>query len=166
MSKDGILEILKRAILLEMQGKSFYEGMASATASEGVRTIFTIMAEEEEKHKSVLSKKYREYETSGSTGSAVDLGSPEVFAEKVLSEKIRSEIGAAGYEAAGIGAAIELEKNAVKLYKEEAEKSGDEGVSTLFRELALWEQSHMTFLSNLYDDLIEESWNEADFWPF
>ncbi len=166
MSNDGILEILKRAILLEMQGKSFYEGMASATASEGVRRIFTIMAEEEDKHKTVLSQKYREYETAGSISSAIDLGSPEVFADKVLSEQVRSEIGAAGYEAAGIGAAIELEKNAVKLYREEAEKSEDDGAARLFRELAQWEQSHMTFLSNLYDDLIEESWNEADFWPF
>jgi rubrerythrin len=124
------------------------------------------MAEEEDKHKTVLSQKYREYESSGSISSGMELGAPEVFAEKVLSEQIRREIGAAGYEAAGIGAAIELEKNAVKLYREEADKSGDEGAARLFRELAQWEQSHMTFLSNLYDDLIEESWNEADFWPF
>lgn len=166
MSRNGILEILKRAILLEMQGKSFYDGMAAATKSEGVRKIFTIMAEEEETHKRVLSEKYREYEASGAMSGDPGLGEPERFAETVLSARIRKEISAAGYEAAGIGAAIELEKNAVKLYTEEAESCGDPEASRLFEELARWERTHMAFLSDLYDDLIEDSWNEADFWPF
>jgi rubrerythrin len=166
MSKDQTLEILKRAILLEMQGKSFYEGMAEATKSEGVKRIFTIMAEEEEQHKVILSKKFHEFQSTGAMEETLELGSPESFADTVLSEQIRKEIGAAGYEAAGIGAAIELEKKAVALYEEQARKAGEGAAGKLFRDLALWERSHMTFLSELYDDLIEASWNEADFWPF
>jgi rubrerythrin len=166
MAEAKALEILKKAILLEEQGMNFYGRIAEQTKSEAVRNIFSIMADEEKKHKEALSAQYRRYQKDGSFRMEGSLGSPNEFADNVLTEKIKSEINAAAYEAASISAAIGMEKQAIELYSGRAEEAEDPEEQKIYRELANWEKTHVTFLNNIYNDLLEDAWYDANFWPF
>ena len=166
MADNSVLEIVKKAILLERQGMSFYGQVAAQTKSESVKNIFSIMAEEEKKHMESLTAQYRHYEKEGKFYLDQPLGSPNEFSDKVLSEKIKGEINAASYEAASISAAVAMEKEAVDLYSRRAEEADDPEEKKLYGELAAWEKTHVGFLSRIYRDLLEDSWYDSNFWPF
>ena len=165
MSESKVIDILKKAIVLEQQGRSFYLGVAEHTESDAVRNIFSIMAEEERMHEQVLTEQATRY-SKGEAFSVQELGAPEEFSREVLSAKITGQITAASYEAASISAAMSMEKNAVELYSRRAEETSDEAEKALYSELARWEKTHLAFLSDIYNDLLESSWYQAGFWPF
>ena len=166
MAEEKVVEVLKKAILLEQQGMSFYSRVAEQTRSEAVRNIFSIMAGEEKKHMEALTSQYKKYKESGSFSLKESLGEPNDFIEEVLSEKVKSEIDAAGYEAASISAAIGMENAAIELYSARAREAEDPDEKKLYQELATWEKTHVSFLSRIYSDMLEASWYDADFWPF
>lgn len=166
MSDSKVVDILKKAIILEQQGQSFYRAVAGQTKSEAVKNIFTIMAEEEQKHEAALTKQAERYSSGKGFDMDFDLGQQEEYSSKVLSPQIKGQIGAAGYEAASISAAIAFEQKAVDLYSQRAAESGDEAEKALFSELANWERTHLTFLNEIYTDLLEDSWYDQKFWPF
>jgi rubrerythrin len=166
VSEDRALEVLKRAILLERQGKAFYEQVSRQSQSPAVSRFFLTMAEEENQHIEALSKQFSGYAAGGTFGEATLDGPAGNIVSSVLSSKVRREISAAGYEAAAISAAIEMENRAVALYSERAESSKDTHERDLYRWLARWERGHLKLLAEINDDLIEEIWNENNFWPF
>ena len=61
MDENKTLDILKKAILLEKRGKSFYATVASQTNKEAVRRFFKQMAEEEDNHIRVLSEQFKSF---------------------------------------------------------------------------------------------------------
>jgi rubrerythrin len=166
MAESKVVEVLKKAILLEQQGMNFYKGIAENSKSEAVKNIFTIMADEEKKHMDALTAQYKKYEKGGSFSFDEGMGSPNEFSDKVLSEKVRSEINAAGYEAASISAAIGLEKETINLYSSRAEETEDPDEKKIYNELVGWERTHVSFLNSIYNDLLEDSWYDQNFWPF
>ena len=166
MAESKVVEVLKKAILLEQQGMNFYKGIAENSKSEAVKNIFTIMADEEKKHMDALTAQYKKYEKEGSFSFDEGMGSPNEFSDKVLSEKVRSEINAAGYEAASISAAIGLEKETINLYSSRADETEDPDEKKIYNELVGWERTHVSFLNSIYNDLLEDSWYDQNFWPF
>ncbi|MFO7729229.1 MAG: ferritin family protein [Spirochaetia bacterium] len=166
MNDTQVLDILKKAIILEQQGQSFYKQVATHTSSEAVKNIFTIMAEEEKKHEQLLTQQASQYQNSGSFDFKGNLGDPEEFSREVLSKQITGQISASSYEAASISAAIAMEEKAVELYSQQAEKEQDESAKAMFEELSRWEKTHSAFLSEIYQDLLESSWYDSSFWPF
>jgi rubrerythrin len=90
----------------------------------------------------------------------------ETAAGYVLSESIKNRIESAGFEAAAISAAIDMESRAIRLYSESAEKADDINAKKLFHWLAEWEKGHHKLLFDLDNDLKERIWNDNRFWPF
>jgi len=166
MEKKTEIEILKNAILLERQGKAFYSTVAKGTESKAVKKVFSLMAEEEEKHIQYLSEQFKNIQEKGLFISDNYYDNPENVAKKVLSQEIKKEINAASYEAAAISAAIEMEKKAVELYSDRNNKSSDENEKALYGMLADWERTHLEFLAEIQKELTEEIWFENSFWPF
>lgn len=165
MSEKKELEILKHAILLEKKGMAFYRMMASQTKEENLKKFFTLMAEEEKDHIDILSKQFQAY-NKDETFVAVSLKEKKSVAPRVLSKDIKREISAAGSEAAAISAAMSFEKNAIELYSNRAQESGDANEKALYQELADWEKEHLAFLAEVDSVLREEIWNDNKFWPF
>jgi rubrerythrin len=164
MAEDKVLEILKQSILLEKQGKAFYENIAAQTKSAAARNIFSLMAEEEKKHVAFLSSEYSHYTKSKSfSGSAIPDGMSAI-ADIVLSKDVKSQISAASFEAAAVSAAIEMENKAIKLYSERYEESEDTNEKNLYKKLADWEREHAVFLIKISNEIIEEIWGENQFW--
>ena len=160
-------DILKTAILLELRGKAFYTTTARETESEAVREIFTIMAEEEDAHIEYLSRQFAEYERNGKfarndIADSVD----DTEAAMILSEQVKNEISAAGFEAAAISAAIDFENRAIEVYQQRADEATDPNEKEMYQSLADWERTHHRLLYKLNEDLKEQVWNDNSFWPF
>jgi len=160
-------EILKTAILLERRGKAFYGTAARQTESEAVRKIFTTMAEEEDAHIEFLSRQFAEYEKSGRFAkNAVEAPASDSEAVMILSEQVKKEISAAGFESAAISAAIDFENRAVSIYQGRADESTDPNEKEMYQMLADWERTHFRLLHKLNEDLKEQIWYDNNFWPF
>jgi len=160
-------DILKTAILLELRGKAFYSTSARESKSESVRKIFTMMSEEEDEHVAFLSRQFAEYEKTGKFAQNIVHAHPDdAEAALILSDKVKSEISAAGYEAAAISAAIDFENRAVEIYQGRADEATDQNEKEMYQMLADWERTHFRLLHKLDEDLKEQIWNDNNFWPF
>jgi rubrerythrin len=166
MAEKQEIRVLKSALLLEKQGKTFYEQVASATDNQAVASLFRMMAEEEAKHIEYLSSQFSHYTRNGDFLQQELESNPQSIAQRVLSADIRGQISVAGYEAAAISAAIEMENRAVKIYSDRAVSSKDENEKRLYDWLAQWERGHLKFLSEINDELVQDIWYDNNFWPF
>lgn len=167
MEQKQVLEILKQAILLEKRGFAFYSTIAGQTSNPDIKHVFQVMADEETLHVKYLSEQFASYDKTKSFVKA-DLPDPEndTVANLVLSEEVKKKISAAGFEAAAIAAAVDMEKRAIEIYSSQAEKTEDPNGRELFRWLADWEKTHLRILSKLDEELKEKIWYDNQFWPF
>jgi rubrerythrin len=159
MPDNAAIEVLKMALLLERQGKIFYEQVAGQTRSPAVRELFRTLAAEEQKHAEILTER-------GGPAAAVPGPVPDSLSKLVLSKEIRKQIGAASYEAAAISAAIDMESRAVALYSERVTGAAEPAERALYQWLAEWERGHQRFLARIHQELLEEIWQDSGFWPF
>lgn len=166
MAKSAV-DILKEAILLERRGKAFYTTAARQTQSEAARKIFEMMAAEEEEHINFLSKQFAYYDQHKAfkkIDESPDADEATVMA--ILTEEIKKQVTAAGFEAAAISAAMDFETRAVQIYSERAESATDENEKEMYQMLADWEKGHHFWLHKINEDLKEQIWYDNNFWPF
>jgi rubrerythrin len=160
-------DILKTAILLELRGKAFYATTAREATSEAVRKIFSMMAEEEDAHIKFLSRQFAEYEKNGRFAkNEAESPAQDPTVAEILSEQVKKEISAAGFEAAAISAAIDFENRAIEVYQKRANETADPNEKELYQMLAAWERTHFRLLHNLNEELKEQIWHDNNFWPF
>lgn len=167
MDKSNALTILKHAFLMERKGKSLYLKAMEDTKDEGVKEFFKSLADDEQEHMEILGRQFKAYMNDGKfiAGGWEDDGS-KVSAPEILSDDLKARINAAGFEATAITAAIAFEQKAVQMYAERAEETDDPEESKLYSWLSKWEKTHLKKLSDLEAALIEDVWNDNNFWPF
>jgi rubrerythrin len=167
MENSPALEILKQAILLEKRGYSFYSNVAHQTTDPDIRKIFQVMADEETLHVKFLSDQFTHFDK---TRSFLKVDLPDFqndgIANLVLSEEIKKKISAAGFEAAAISAAIDMEKRAIEVYSSQAAQTSDPAEKELYAWLADWEKTHLKVLNELDNELKQRVWFDNQFWPF
>lgn len=160
-------DILKTAILLELRGKAFYNTAVRETKSEAVRKIFTMMAEEEDAHIAFLSQQFSEYVKSGKFAkNTFETPVDDSDTAMILSEQVKNEISAAGFEAAAISAAIDFENRAIAVYQARANEATDPNEKEMYQMLTDWERTHFHLLYKIDEDLKEQVWFDNHFWPF
>lgn len=168
MENKNLLDILKSAILMEKRGQALYEEVATKTKDPDVKRIFEIMADEEKLHAKMLGEQFKNFSAHGgflkqnlSTSTA-----DHEIADLVFSGKISKNIGAAGFEAAAINAAIDMETRSIEVYRQNSQSAADPNEKALFQWLADWEGGHYELLLKLDNDLKEKIWSDNQFWPF
>jgi len=160
------LEILKKALLMERQGKAFYEQVATTTKSDAVRNIFAFMAKEEQVHIEQLSEQYIHY-LKENTFIYKEFKNDETgFFAKILTKGICQQINAVSFEAAAISAAIDFESKAIEVYSQSARDAKDNAQRAIYNWLAEWEKGHHRILNQLNNELKEDVWYDNNFWPF
>lgn len=159
------VEILKAAILMERRGIAFYTMVAEQTSSEDVKKIFSTMAIEERLHAKFLSDQYTSF-LKNQTFEHFEPTEPHGVSEMILSEKVKQDILAAGFEAAAISAAIDMENKAIEVYSNRANEATDPEEKQLYQWLADWEKGHHKILHELDEQLKEKIWFDNQFWPF
>ena len=167
MAEDKTTRILKNAILLEKKGRAFYNKVAQQTSSSAVKRFFETLADEEQNHIQTLSEQFKAYQNQRKFDPRLLTDDqPSDIASAVLSQQIKTEISAAGYEAAAISAAMAMEKSAIKLYSDRAADAADPAEKRLYQWLADWETRHLDFLAEIDRELTENIWYDQNFWPF
>ena len=167
MENTKTVEILKTAILMEKRGEALYRTVAEKTSVQGVKDIFSLMAQEEHLHEEFLEKQLREYSKKESLADiALPKEADTSVVNMILAKDLRKKISAAGFEAAAISAAIDMENNAIRVYSERAASATDPNEKKLFAWLADWERGHHKLLSELDNELREDIWYDNNFWPF
>ncbi|MBW2732262.1 MAG: ferritin family protein [Deltaproteobacteria bacterium] len=168
MVESSTLDILKAAILLERRGKAFYQMVADKAQGEAVKEFFQMMADEEEEHIQQLSEQFRAYQQTNKFAPKnyrEEAKDEHEAASKVLTEKLKTEITAASFEAAAIAAAVQMEKRAIDLYSERAKTAEDLQEKALYQWLSTWEVGHLESLNKLDQELTEAVWGDNNFWP-
>jgi len=160
------IEILKTAILMERQGKAFYSVVASQTQSNAVKDVFTLMAAEEDGHIDFLTRQFKHFAQRHEFLCKDELGLPAAVDREILTQEVCNQITAASYEAAAISAAIDMENRSVMVYTERARETTDTHEKELYEFLANWEKGHTRILTDMNEQLLEEVWNDNQFWPF
>jgi rubrerythrin len=165
MTDHRPIEIIKGAILMEHKGKAFYDSVAQTTKNVSVREIFKSMAIEENKHIDILMSQYVSLSGTGKLKTLAMLEKPVDFSKNILTQKIKTEISGAGYEAAAISAAVNMEQQAIEFYSSRAKETGDGLEMELYDWLANWEKSHLDILVAIDDELKQSIWFDQKFWP-
>ncbi len=164
--KNKALDVLKTAILLERRGKAFYTQAARQTESKSAKKIFEMMAEEEDEHIGFLVKQFKSYADTNQFLKIEEHPEEDDTVVEILTEKVKNEISAAGFEASAISAAIDFENRAIEVYSTRAKESEDKNEKEMYQMLADWEKTHHHLLHKLNEDLKEQIWNDNNFWPF
>jgi rubrerythrin len=160
------LDILKSAILLEQRGNAFYSKVAEEAKSQAVQQFFTMMAEEERRHIKVLSEQAKSVQKTGAFTPTGFQEESSQIASRVLSQELKEQIAAAGFEAAAVAAAMAMEERSIRLYADRAEESEDPEERRLYRWLAEWESEHLHFLAGIDREITEKIWFDNSYWPF
>ncbi len=168
MESKAVTDILKQAIIMEHRGKSLYEEVARKTGNQGVKEIFETMAREEQTHIDFLQKQYLHYSKQGrfDKNDLKEAPGHESVAQTILTPELISDISGAGFEAAAISAAIDMENKSVEIYSRQATQATDPNEKELFEWLADWEKGHHKLLIDLNRQLTEQIWYDNNFWPF
>ncbi len=165
MSQGTTLDILKNAILLERRGRAYYRKVAEQAENTAVKQFFEFMAEEEAQHISILADQYKSFKSEGQVRAISGETHPSHDAARVLTEQIKSQIAAAGFEAAAVSAAMAMEERAIRMYAQRAQDATDSHEKALFAWLADWEKEHLEMLAGIDRELTETVWNDNSFWP-
>lgn len=161
------IDILKLAILMEKRGQAFYKKVANETENEDVKKIFDMMAKEEVIHEKFLMDQLAHLHNNHSFElKDYPKESDNNIAELILTDKITSSLSSAGFEAAAISAAIDMENKAIEVYSKRAEETDDPNEKKLYLWLADWEKTHHKILYQLDQELKEKIWYDNSFWPF
>jgi rubrerythrin len=167
MQNQKTLDILKMAILMEKRGFAFYTKVAEQATDPEIKNVFSTMAAEETIHVKFLSDQFLNLEKNQ---AFEQLELPDVAADgiasMILSDEVKQKINAAGFEAAAISAAIDMEKKAIEVYSQQAAAANDPNEKSLFSWLADWEKGHLKVLNDLDNELKEKIWFDNQFWPF
>jgi rubrerythrin len=167
METQNTLDILKMAILMEKRGFAFYTTVAEQTSDPEISNVFKTMAAEESIHVKFLSEQFLSFEKNQEfTCPNLQDQTADGIANMVLSGEVKNRVAAAGFEAAAISAAIDMEKKAIEIYSTQAETATDPNEKILYNWLSNWEKGHLKILNDLDNELKEKIWYNNQFWPF
>lgn len=167
MDKSNALTILKNAFLIERKGKSLYEKAMEHAKDDTVKAFFKELADDEQEHMNILEKQFKSLMQSDKFMAGGYKDEPAaVEAPDVLDATLKDRINAADFEATAITAAIGFEQRAVNLYSQRAAEANDPEEKKMYHWLAVWEQTHLKKLMALEESLIENVWQDNNFWPF
>lgn len=141
------MNILDFAMKMELDGKAYYEKLAAETTVAGLKSIFTNLAADEQKH----------YETI----QAIKTGTTPKMADSTVLEKAKNLfeglaadkniVGSLNTSLDGYQYARKIEADSVKLYEDMATKEQNPDTVQLLLRIANEEKKHFNIMDNLYD---------------
>ena len=163
-----ILEGLEKAIQAEVDGYHFYMMAAAGTSDPQAREVFEQLAKEEVDHTNFLKAHHASLKESGKVSPDAKLvRHADLSAEHpIFSESLRERAKEAHFERSALSIGTQLEMNAIRFYKQQAEAAEDPDVKRFFTELADWEVGHYNALNRELVYLRDERWEADGFSPF
>lgn len=138
------------AMKMELDGKAYYEKLAAETTDGGLKSVFTDLAADEQKHYEIIQ--------------AIKSGTNPKMADSTALEKAKSIfevlmgdmniVGSLKKTLDGYNHARKLEADSVKLYEDMAKKEDNPETVQLLLKIANEEKKHFNILDNLYDYIL------------
>ncbi|MEW5794745.1 MAG: ferritin family protein [Candidatus Zixiibacteriota bacterium] len=166
--QETLAKALLDAIRAEKYGHSFYLMAANSTQDSRGKEVFETLAAEELDHARFLQAHYESVLKTGKPSRSVSLGDRAELSEisPIFSDQLRARIQDAAFEMTSLSIGIQLEKDSMAYYREQAEKSPDTEMKQIFEFLSDWEAGHYRALLRQHDMLKEDYWAAGGFAPF
>lgn len=150
------MELFDFAIQMEKDGEAYYRQLSHRTANTGLRTILTMLADEEVKHQQLFEQ--LKQSKGGLQTSQVLTRTKNIFVQMKESGEVISD------ETSHIELyqkAQDLEKQAQEFYLEKSKESSNDNVRDVLIMLAKEEQVHYFILENIINFLSRpQTWLE------
>lgn len=134
MNQDEYKEIIKQAIANEVEARKFYEDASNALKDPYLKKLFASLAEEEKKHRDILTKIYTSDTVKTYFSEIRDYKVAETMDEPALSMDMQP--------ADAFALAMTKEEAAMKQYTEMANLCDDAQKRPVFLDLAAMERDH------------------------
>ena len=138
-------DIIKQAIANEVEARKFDDNAASTLKDPHLKKLFASLAEEEKKHRDILTKIY--------TGNTMDRYFSESRDYKVAETVDEPELSMAMKPADAFALAMKKEEAAMKQYTEMAEMCDDDARRQVFLDLAAMERDHKLKMESAFIDI-------------
>lgn len=155
------MDILKYAMQMEKDGEAYYRQLAQQTGNKGLKSILTMLADEEVKHYKIIEK--METEKPRPAPAKILARAKNIFA------KIKKSDEGLDFVSGQIGLyrkAQDIEKKSEQFYREKANKVEEKYQKEIFLQLAEEENKHYFLLENIIQFVSRpETWVEnAEFY--
>jgi rubrerythrin len=156
------MDIFDFAMTMEREGEQFYRQLSREAEEEGLKTIFSMLADAEVKHYNTLRVLKQGEENPLMTEDAVLNGARNVFQQMKDSGKT-FQFKASQPDI--YRRALDIEKKSVEFYKEKAEATEETGHQRIFDQLVREEQKHQRLIENLIELVTRpQTWLENAEW--
>lgn len=161
--KHKELQVIKQAIINEIEGFEFYSLAAKQAANEESKIAFEALAQEELLHVNWLKKMYKGLSQNKEDdllfAHEIEASPPKIFKWSNVDRK------SASLAVSVFGIAVQMEKESIKFYDAAAKNTDIEKLKGFYNTLSSWEKGHLEQFAEEYDNLKEDWWNLQDFEP-
>jgi rubrerythrin len=166
--QDAVLDILRKAYQIEIDGYTFYSMTADRAGKPAVQELFTKLAQDEVEHQAFLRNIAGSYDAVGVEAFKLHLRTPDLraFADKVFTSRFREQAAGAEFEMGALSVGMTLETNAITYFTGAAQSAKEEEVKKFYRFLADWEKQHFDALQRLFTSVREDFFAAGNFAPF
>jgi len=141
------MNIFDFAMKMEQDGKAYYEKLAAETSVSGLKSIFTSLAADEQKHYELI--------LAIKTGTNLEMADSTVLeTAKNLFEGLTADkniVGSLNKSLDGYQHARKIEADSVRFYEDMAKKEDNPETVQLLLRIANEEKKHFNIMDNLYD---------------
>lgn len=148
------MNIYEFAMDMELDGKKYYEGLMNNATNEGIKNIFKMLAEDEQKHYDIIKEMKNKGDLNVSSETLRN-------ANNIFSNMLKSKEKFNGDDSTikAYKHARELEEKSIKMYEDYYGKANEESEKILFKRLAEEEKKHRLILDNIIEFVNEPNKN-------
>jgi rubrerythrin len=167
-AREQILEILKKAYQIEVEGYTFYAMTAKQATKPAVKELFEKLAHDEVQHQNFLKSVGKRYDAEGTAAFAVAKPAVDLSAltDHVFTARFKEQARGAAFEMGVLSVGLTLETNAMAHFNHAAGATDSAEVREFYRYLAEWEKQHFDALNALYTSIRADFWGMGGFAPF
>lgn len=155
MNNDA-LEILKKALKLEQDGRAFYLQAAERTTDPKGKAMFASLADDERIHAGMIERQIAAL-TEGQAWVPLDLVTTGVDLDTPLFPKgqagLEKAVAADATELEALAFALKIENDSFDLYARMARTADDLNARQMYQYLAAAERTHFNLLMSNYESL-------------
>ena len=166
-SQEEILKGLRTAMEAEIFGHNFYKNASLNTTDSLGRETLARMAEEELGHFNYLRTQYKSVMEKGEYTFSPNLvlAHQKQAGNPIFSDEIKKRVKDSHFEVSVLSIGMKLELEAVKFYRQCAQKASEEEARQFYNELAEWEEDHYRAFEQQLDQMKEDYFQANNFVP-
>jgi len=146
------MNVYEFAMKMELDGKAFYEKLAAGTSIIGLKSIFAMLADDEQKHyDTVLEMKEKAGKTKMADSKTLE------YAQNMLTDLIagKESMDMMKEDLDGYRLAMKIEADSVRFYENAAKRERRESVKAILLRIAEEEKEHFNIVENIYDFVLK-----------